>query len=92
MSLATDARAHGDYDWINKGKYRSPTSGELCCGKDDCYQVSPAEVTENILDYFVHRYNFSIRKSETLLSEDGKYWLCTVGSRMRCFFAPKPIF
>ena len=78
---------HGDYDWINKGKYRS-TAGELCCGVDDCYQVAPERVQQNSEGYALPDYNVTVPAKQVIPSEDGKYWICKVGARMRCFFAP----
>lgn len=84
---------HDDFDWISRGKYRS-SSGELCCGKDDCYEVAPARVLQSrqgyeLLDH-AHQDGSPITVPYKLAipSEDGKYWICKVGSRMRCFFAP----
>jgi hypothetical protein len=84
---APAALAHGDYDWINKGKYRSG-AGELCCGRDDCYEVAPERVLQNREGYSLPDHNMTIPGAHAIPSEDGKYWICKVGSRMRCFFAP----
>lgn len=79
--------AHGDYDWINKGMYRSQ-GGELCCGKDDCHEVAPDRVQQNPEGYSLPDHNVTVPGRQALPSEDGKYWICKVGSRLRCFFAP----
>ena len=84
---ATTAHAHGDYDWINKGKYRSD-AGELCCGKDDCHEVAPERVQQNPYGYSLPDHNVTVPGRDAIPSEDGKYWICKVGTRMRCFFAP----
>jgi hypothetical protein len=84
---APSASAHGDYDWINKGKYRSG-AGELCCGKDDCYEVAPERVLQNNQGYSLPDHNLTVPATQAIPSEDGKYWICKVGARMRCFFAP----
>jgi hypothetical protein len=81
------AWAHGDYDWINKGKYRS-AAGELCCGVDDCYQVAPERVHQIPEGYSLPDHNVTVPGKNAIPSEDGKYWICKVGARMRCFFAP----
>src|SRR5262245_44042770 len=83
----TAASAHGDFDWINKGKYRS-AAGELCCGVEDCYQVAPERVHQNSQGYSLPDYNLTVPARQAIPSEDGKYWICKVGARMRCFFAP----
>lgn len=81
------ASAHGDYDWINKGKYRG-ASGELCCGVEDCYQVAPERVQQGPEGYSLPDHNVTVPGKHAIPSEDGKYWICKVGARMRCFFAP----
>jgi len=78
---------HGDFDWINKGRYRSG-AGELCCGVEDCYQVAPERVLQNSLGYSLPDHNLTVPATQAIPSEDGKYWICKVGARMRCFFAP----
>jgi hypothetical protein len=90
---ASTVTAHGDFDWINKGKYRSG-AGELCCGRDDCYEVAPERVLQNREGYSLPDHAnqdgspMTIPGTNAIPSEDGKYWICKVGSRMRCFFAP----
>lgn len=84
---APAALAHGDFDWINKGKYRS-AAGELCCGVDDCYEVAPHRVHQNSEGYSLPDHNVTIPGRHAIPSEDGKYWICKAGSRLRCFFAP----
>jgi hypothetical protein len=84
---ATGSLAHGDFDWINKGKYRS-AAGELCCGVDDCYQVAPERVLQDSEGYSLPDHNVTVPGKHAIPSEDGKYWICKVGARMRCFFAP----
>lgn len=86
---ARDAIAHGDYDWIRLGDYRNH-QGEACCGRDDCSAVPHARVRAGA-DGFVllGRGGLSVRRSEALASEDGRYWLCAYpDGRVRCFFAP----
>jgi hypothetical protein len=84
---APAAQAHGDYDWINKGRYRS-VAGELCCGKDDCHEVAPERVLQNRDGYWLPDHDVAVPGPQAVPSEDGKYWICKVGTRMRCFFAP----
>jgi hypothetical protein len=79
--------AHGDFDWINRGKYRSQ-SGELCCGVDDCYVVEPGRIHQGPEGYELLDHNIIVPPKQAIPSEDGKYWICKVGARMRCFFAP----
>src|SRR4249919_716669 len=44
MWLAWPALAHDSYAWIMEGKYRNPTTGELCCGERDCFMLRPEQV------------------------------------------------
>ena len=84
---APSAFAHDVYDWINKGGYRSK-SGEHCCGKDDCYEVPASRVQQDAQGYSLPDHNLTVPGAQALPSEDGRYWVCKVGARMRCFFAP----
>ncbi len=92
-ALAAPARAHGDADWINKGGYRN-AAGELCCGKNDCFELAPARVLVTPRGYELldepsgNGSHMIVPHEERQVSEDGKYWLCKVGFRRRCFFAP----
>jgi len=84
---SSPALAHGDYDWINKGGYRN-SSGEHCCGKDDCFEVEPSRVLQTPHGYSLPDHNVDVPGEKAIPSEDGKFWICKVGTRMRCFFAP----
>src|SRR6185503_12149959 len=66
---------HGDFDWINKGRYRS-ASGEHCCGRDDCYEVAPERVQQNTEGYSLPDHNMTVPGQLAIPSEDGKYWIC----------------
>lgn len=87
LPLGSPALAHGDFDWINKGGYRN-SSGEQCCGKDDCFEVAPQRVLQSPEGYNLPDHNLTVPGEKALPSEDGKFWICKVGTRMRCFFAP----
>ena len=86
-AVASPAAAHGDFDWINKGGYRS-SSGDHCCGKDDCYKLTAAQVKEGREGYSVPEHGVMVPHKEVLKSEDQHYWICRSSSKMRCFFAP----
>ncbi len=81
------ALSHDAYDWINKGNYRN-TSGEHCCGKFDCYEVSPERVQQDSQGYSLPDHQLSVPGHQAIPSEDGRYWVCKAGTRLRCFFAP----
>lgn len=88
VTTAHRAAAHGDYDWIRLGKYRNQ-SGELCCGRDDCSVVAHDRVRASAGGFVLLGRGLSVRRSEALPSEDGKFWLCAYpDGRVRCFFAP----
>ncbi len=84
---APNAFAHDAFDWINKGGYRNQ-QGEHCCGRDDCYEVSPHRVEQNAQGYSLPDHNMTVPGQMAIPSEDGRYWVCKVGTRLRCFFAP----
>ncbi len=88
-SLAVIAFAHGEYSWIMDGGYRSPVSKEWCCGPNDCFKIAPEKVHTNAVGYVLDELNETVPYSETLVSQDGRFWRCRRpdGSR-RCFFAP----
>ena len=87
LLLPSSALAHDQYDWINKGNYRN-TSGEHCCGKFDCYEVSPERVQQDSQGYSLPDHQLSVPGHQAIPSEDGRYWVCKAGTRLRCFFAP----
>ncbi|MDX2264443.1 MAG: hypothetical protein NW215_05685 [Hyphomicrobiales bacterium] len=85
LMFAAPAFAHDS--WISRGGYRSPVSGELCCGHNDCFVIAAENVKINGAGYELPRE--TVPYAETLPSADGQYWRCEKpdGSR-RCFFAP----
>jgi len=87
MALAPQAQAHGDYDWINKGGYRS-ASGDHCCGKDDCFRLDAKEVEQERDGIRVPSHGVTVPYSQVQRSEDQHYWICRTSAKMRCFFAP----
>lgn len=86
LIFAAPAAAHDS--WISRGGYRSPVSGELCCGSNDCFIVPADNVKVNGAGYELRAHE-TVPYSEALPSADGQYWRCQKpdGSR-RCFFAP----
>ncbi len=87
MAFGSQASAHGDYDWINKGGYRNGT-GDQCCGKDDCFKLSAQEVEQKREGYSVPSHGVTVPYKEAQRSEDEHYWICRTSAKMRCFFAP----
>jgi hypothetical protein len=89
LLLAPTANAH-DF-WINHSGYKSLADGTHCCGNNDCFEFSAADVTATPAGWLVKPLGETIPYSEAQASEDGKFWRCKRydGSR-RCFFAPQP--
>lgn len=84
------ALAHGEAEWINRGNYKNPITGELCCGEHDCRQVPPEDVSETRgQGYYIKSLTEIVPRAEVQTSLDGNYWRChrPDGTR-RCFFAP----
>src|SRR5262245_2252201 len=85
LHLAAAAYAHGDADWIRRGGYQD-RDGDHCCGRDDCFRLSPAEVQETAGGFaLLGRF---IPHAEARPSEDGQYWACYSMFKFRCFFYP----
>jgi len=89
LLYAPTANAH-DF-WINHSGYKSPVDGTHCCGNNDCFEFSAAEVAATPAGWLVKSLGETVPYSESQASEDGKFWRCKKwdGSR-RCFFAPQP--
>jgi hypothetical protein len=78
---------HGDAGWINRGGYRNER-GDHCCGKDDCFAIPPEHVGETSEGYHLHFHGLVVPHRQAQNSEDGRYWACWSGPRLRCFFRP----
>lgn len=85
-------RAHAQHNhndnWIGRGGLRNQ-AGAYCCGQGDCFVVTGVKsVSLPAPGYRLPGGEF-VHQSESLPSEDGKFWRCQQpdGSR-RCFFAP----
>jgi hypothetical protein len=88
IPVASPAHAHGDYDWIKRGGYRNQ-AGEACCGRDDCSLVARERIRASADGFVLLGRGMSIKRSESLPSEDGNFWLCShPDGRLRCFFVP----
>jgi hypothetical protein len=74
--------------WVDRTRNKK---GERCCdaGKD-CHPLNPDEVkaTRGGVIILVQGREIFIPGPEIMLSEDGNYWVCFWGERVRCFFAP----
>jgi hypothetical protein len=86
-SIIGTARAHDH--WISQGGYRGPINNEWCCGKADCFEISATNIKPVDGGYLLTHIKELVPQTETIPSEDGKYWRCQRpnGTR-RCFFAP----
>jgi hypothetical protein len=87
LGSAAPALAHGDYDWINKGGYRSQ-KGEACCGKDDCFRLDAKDIEQERGGIRVPSHGVTVPYNEVQRSEDENYWICRTTGKLRCFFAP----
>ena len=87
LFLVSPAFAHDH--WINQGKYRSPVTNVLCCGKEDCVEVDKDNISVTPGGILIKDINEVVPFKEVIPSEDGRYWRCHKfdGTR-RCFFAP----
>ena len=84
---AGEAASHGDYDWIRKGKYKSPYWGVDCCGPSDCHPIDADRVVVLPEGYRIGYLTYS--HADVLASEDGKYWGCgNQYSGYYCLFVP----
>lgn len=91
VRVERQAHGHGPAEWIERGLYRDPRSGELCCGPEDCQVVPARDVVETGDGWQVLSSGERIPRREALKSHDGDFWRCqrTDGSR-RCWFFPVP--
>jgi hypothetical protein len=55
LFLSTQAMAHGEADWIQKGGYKNP-AGELCCGERDCAKFISGTVKHVPGKYIIEAY------------------------------------
>jgi len=85
--LAAPAAAHGDYAWINDGRYKA-ADGTHCCGWNDCRELKPSEIREGDAE---HATPFgSVPNKAVYQSRDGKAWICRWDRppHKRCLFTP----
>jgi hypothetical protein len=76
-------------NWISRGGYKN-SSGETCCGANDCFQVPGDAVEITGLGYRLFRREL-VPYMQSLTSQDGRYWRCQrPNGTLRCFFAPPP--
>lgn len=64
--------------------------GQRCCdaGKD-CHPVAPERVMSHRDGVLLPDYGDTVIPGRDIMpSEDGHYWICVWGGRVRCFFAP----
>lgn len=88
--LASQAVAHGDYDWIMK--YRD-SRGMSCCGPEDCRPVPAEDVRARPGGWLVTEpfggAAVSVPFDAALDSEDEHFWFCkNSDGSLRCLFAP----
>lgn len=79
--------SHGPAKWIQDGQYRNAV-GQLCCGEQDCVELSSADVTVTPAGYLIRSLNETVPFSQATPSPTGTYWRCAWGGERKCFFAP----
>lgn len=84
-------RAYGHDFWINNSNYKSLSTGEHCCGENDCQPLAIGEVARVEGGWLIKATGETIPDADTQMSEDPMFWRCKRydGSR-RCFFRPAP--
>lgn len=74
--------------WVDRTKNKK---GERCCdaGKD-CHSLNADEVKHvpGGVNIRLGEQTIHIPGEEIMPSEDGRYWVCYWGNKVRCFFAP----
>jgi hypothetical protein len=75
LIYCSDARGHGDAEWIQCGGHRN-AAGKLCFGERDCFELEDDDVAVTEAGYFVKNLRETIPFNEALPSPDGKYWRC----------------
>jgi len=74
--------------WVDRSYNKK---GERCCDQGkDCHSLNPEEVkpTEGGVMLTFDGREIFIPGDQIMPSEDGKFWVCYWGERVRCFFAP----
>ena len=90
VSLASSAWAH---TWWGNGTEVDQKTRNLCCGSNDCEEVSADDVIQPGAD---HRWRFkdsryAIDMDRAMPSPDGRYWRCVWNGEIKCFFTPPRI-
>src|SRR3982074_1916123 len=73
LIYCSDARGHGDAEWIQCGGHRN-APGKLRFGAPDCFELEDDDVAVTEAGYFVKNLRETIPFNEALPSPDGKYW------------------
>ena len=87
---ARPARAHGDAQWIQDGRFKNAI-GELCCGVRDCNPIADDDVITRPDGFYIISLKETVPYAEatpTPLEGGGRYWRCQWGGQRKCFFAP----
>jgi hypothetical protein len=87
VSIASSSWAH---TWWGNGTEVDQATRNLCCGPNDCNEVSPEDVIQPGAD---HRWRFkdsryTIDMDRAMPSPDGRYWRCVWNGEIKCFFTP----
>ena len=91
--ISITAGATSGPEWIDRGNFRNPVTGDLCCGKYDCFEVNGKFVRYDATAQKFHvdwrGRDQVVAESEALVSKDEFYHLCqNPNGTIRCFFRP----
>lgn len=90
VGYAKFARAHGDAQWIEQGRFKN-IIGELCCGERDCNPIADDDVITKPDGFYIVSLKELVPYAEatpTPPEGGGRYWRCAWGGQRKCFFAP----
>jgi hypothetical protein len=98
VHFTTKAYAHDAMhlsDWVAQGGFRNPSTGEICCGENDCVRLPDEGVAETLNGMFIRESSEVIPFHQVIWkSLDGGWWRCAPwfegkrSSRTRCLIGP----
>jgi hypothetical protein len=93
------ARAHDAMhlsDWVAQGGFRDPSSGESCCGENDCKRLPDDGIAETMNGMFIRETSEVFPFPRIIWkSLDGGWWRCAPrdllgvrSNKTRCLIGP----
>ena len=91
--IAALALATSGPEWIDRGNFRNPATGDLCCGKYDCFEINGKFVRYDPVALAFHvdwrGRDQVVAEAEALPSAGEFNHLCQKPpGEIRCFFRP----